>query len=444
MKKIYTLFIALTICSLSIAQTIKVQLESSNGSCNAYTVFEDSYNYVNWTWYNDQSTSLQVDGDTLFALCSGSYFIVHLDYQSTLDTTIFVVDSITPCTGFDVLTETINATGLSSCDGAASASTLGGTPPFSYYWDNTETTPQIQNICIGTYTVTVTDVNQCSAMDTVVIDTTTAGTSPIVVTIITTDETALDSCDGTATVSATGGTPPYSFFHSNEADTTYNTGLCSGVYRLDVTDSLGVQTTIYYLISTAGNVFINNTYSDSTVLDTVAGKVVTNCDIRYESVDSVKVVDYTFFSTEVATATWAVYYLGTVEYITVSYEFTKGNGIYTVLLFVDCVDKASGKFLKATDQIRHTTSSVINNVANVTQKIEGNIYPNPFSDQVTILFTNADTYNIYLSDISGRIILTNTYNKTNTINLDLAHLPQGQYILQVQNQEGVITTKLIK
>ena len=261
----------------------------------------------------------------------------------------------------------------------------------------------------------------------------------------TTDETATDSCDGTVTVSATGGFPPYSYFHTNESDTTYNTGLCAGVHRLDVTDSLGNQITVYYLISTASDVIINDTYVDSTILDTVAGKVVTNCTIRYESVDSAKVVDYTFFSSEVATVTWAVYFLGTVEYITLSYELEKGNGIYTVILFVDCENKAAGKFLKATDQIRHTTSN--NNPSGVNHdlnQIESIIYPNPFSDQITILLNKTDTYRLSLFDITGSMILTRNYKSANTIFLNLSELSQGQYLLQIQNKEGITTKMLVK
>ncbi|HCQ29412.1 MAG TPA: hypothetical protein DIU39_03935, partial [Flavobacteriales bacterium] len=60
-----------------------------------------------------------------------------------------------------------------SNNGAIDLSVSGGTAPFTYSWSNGATTQNISGLSNGTYTVTVTDVNGCSATKTFTIDFTT-------------------------------------------------------------------------------------------------------------------------------------------------------------------------------------------------------------------------------------------------------------------------------
>jgi len=60
---------------------------------------------------------------------------------------------------------TVNATNESAPganDGTATANVTGGTPPYTYAWSNGGTTQTIAGLASGTYTVTVTDANQCT------------------------------------------------------------------------------------------------------------------------------------------------------------------------------------------------------------------------------------------------------------------------------------------
>ncbi|MCC5922443.1 MAG: gliding motility-associated C-terminal domain-containing protein [Crocinitomicaceae bacterium] len=51
--------------------------------------------------------------------------------------------------------------GASSCNGSATVQVTGGTPPFSFQWNDpdNQTTQTASDLCAGTYTVTVTDAN---------------------------------------------------------------------------------------------------------------------------------------------------------------------------------------------------------------------------------------------------------------------------------------------
>lgn len=48
-----------------------------------------------------------------------------------------------------------------ACDGGGFANPNGGTPPYTYLWDNGQTTQTATNLCVGPHTVTVTDANGC-------------------------------------------------------------------------------------------------------------------------------------------------------------------------------------------------------------------------------------------------------------------------------------------
>ncbi len=51
------------------------------------------------------------------------------------------------------------------CDGAASASGSGGQSPYSYSWSNGSASNTINNLCEGSYCVTVTDANGCEEIE---------------------------------------------------------------------------------------------------------------------------------------------------------------------------------------------------------------------------------------------------------------------------------------
>lgn len=51
-------------------------------------------------------------------------------------------------------------------NGTATAFPAGGTPGFTYLWSNAATSATINGLTGGSYTVTVTDTNGCTSVDT--------------------------------------------------------------------------------------------------------------------------------------------------------------------------------------------------------------------------------------------------------------------------------------
>jgi hypothetical protein len=54
-----------------------------------------------------------------------------------------------------------NASCADSNDGSVDLTVSGGTEPYTFHWSNGKTTEDLSNLAIGTYSVTVTDVNGC-------------------------------------------------------------------------------------------------------------------------------------------------------------------------------------------------------------------------------------------------------------------------------------------
>ncbi len=131
---------------------------------------------------------------------------------------------------------TTSSTGvLCSYDSTGSATVVatGGAMPYSYSWSNGDATATANGLIGGTYTVTVTDSLLCSNTTTV----TVAAPSPVAITSTTTGNVCSYDLNGSATITATGGTPGYTYSWSNGGTTTMETGLASGTYTVTVTDA---------------------------------------------------------------------------------------------------------------------------------------------------------------------------------------------------------------
>ncbi len=72
------------------------------------------------------------------------------------------------------------------------------------------------------------------------------------------------------------------------------------------------------------------------------------------------------------------------------------------------------------------------------------LYPNPTNGNFVVdLGDNYNNPKIIITDLSGRIIQSNTYNKTHLVNLRL-EAPAGVYLLIVESEDEKVTMKLIK
>lgn len=136
------------------------------------------------------------------------------------------------CTSVQTVIMHTNVTCFGDANGTASASSFNGTEPYTYLWSNNATTPSINNLTAGIYTVTTTDATDCTA----VVDITIAEPNELTLAIINSGDVLCDASDGFASVAAAGGILGYSYLWSNGDTTTMITDVAAGNYSVTVTD----------------------------------------------------------------------------------------------------------------------------------------------------------------------------------------------------------------
>jgi gliding motility-associated-like protein len=184
---------------------------------------------------------------TATGLCAGTY-----------------VCTITSANGCQTATQTVTITnaggGLTiannpvtnvSCaggsDGSITATSSGGTGPFTFTWNpvvvaNTfGNTSTANNLAVGTYVVTVTDANGCTGSQTF----TLTAPPPLAASLTTTNVLCNGGNSGSAAITGSGGVAPYTFAwspaatNSTAGNTNTGTGLTAQTYNVTVTDANG-------------------------------------------------------------------------------------------------------------------------------------------------------------------------------------------------------------
>lgn len=217
---------------------------SCNGDCDGSAVAAGSGGTAPYTYqWNDLANTTN---DTVTGLCAGIYSVTVTDDNGCVSVSTVVIDEP------DVLAATTTADDVScfgECDGEATAFTLGGTFPYTYQWNDpaNQTTLTAVGLCPGPYEVEITDVNGCVA------------TAPVTIfepTEITIDSVIVDAtcglCNGEITVIPDGGVPGYTYLWGNGETTATISGLCPGVYTVDVTDAIGCTVNFDIAVSNLG------------------------------------------------------------------------------------------------------------------------------------------------------------------------------------------------
>ena len=200
-----------------------------NGTATANPVTGTGPFTYSWSDISGQTTQ------TATGLCAGTYTVTATDAGGCTASSTSIITS--PLSMTVSIAAFGNNSCFNSCDAFATAAVAGGSAPYSYNW-----TPggiagaSVNNLCAGTYTVTVTDANGCTAMTTVVLTQPNA----LLASITSTNVTCFGACNGSATAVYTGGTGPYAFqWTPSFATTPTITSVCAGVQNLTVTDANG-------------------------------------------------------------------------------------------------------------------------------------------------------------------------------------------------------------
>lgn len=452
--------------SLSIDLNISTNascFDSCNGALNIIASGGDSsYNYI-WSGPNGFISS----DSNLTNLCNGEYIITVDDGITTLTDTFniyqpqemisnLVVDSILCYNGIT----------------QAEINVWGGTQPLTYNWSNGDSN-YITNISAGNYSISVTDQNGCSINQSfsltnpdsiltittssevncyggnngsITISITSGGSSNYIFSKdsgityqssnifnnlsagnytflvsdtngclgsayadviqpdqITSNTTAINAscygyCDGSVSATATGGSPPYSYFWTNGTN-----NLCAGFYNVTITDNNGCSAINSAIVNEPSPMPINIWIDGEKI---IATSNFSSYQWYYANGDPIPGA-----TTEIFEPTSVGEY-----YVVV----TNGNCEYTSYII----------------------NYNINNIENPNKEIR--IYPNP-SNGVLIIEGYHNIRNIIVMDYIGNQLLEveNNHNKRSLNTLDLSNFTKGIYFIQIEQNNQIISYKII-
>jgi len=140
-------------------------------------------------------------------------------------------------------------------NGTATVQVTGGSGNYFYNWSNGNVTATANDLAAGIYIVSVSDEGGCLTSVEVNI------TEPalLIAQAVSTDETASGAADGTASVTPSGGTPPFSYAWSNGGTTQTINNLSPDNYTVIVTDQHGCMTEAIVTVSSFNCVLSSNT-----------------------------------------------------------------------------------------------------------------------------------------------------------------------------------------
>ena len=151
------------------------------------------------------------------------------------------------------------------CDGDAMVNVSGGTisTDYNYVWNdpNSQTTPMAIDLCAGNYLVTISDDNNCSTQTNVTINEPTA----INLTLVSSNDVlCYNQCNGSAEVTTSGGSQPFSYAWNNNVFSSINSGLCDGNYSVTVTDANNCSDSLIVNIIQPDSIELSTTTINST------------------------------------------------------------------------------------------------------------------------------------------------------------------------------------
>lgn len=187
-----------------------------------------------YAWSNGATSS------TLSNAVAGNYTLTVTDGNGCSD--VYSYELTQPLAALSISLDGTDVLCFGENTGAVISNVDGGSGGYSYAWNNSANTPNIQNIIAGPYSVQVTDAKGCQINDNIVINQPLA---PLNLTSAIVHVDCYGNNSGSIDVTTTGGTTPFYFSWANSGtivmvDTTEDiSNQVADDYEITVTDDHG-------------------------------------------------------------------------------------------------------------------------------------------------------------------------------------------------------------
>jgi hypothetical protein len=190
--------------------------------------------------YGGPVSGSAAEGVLVNGLPAGGYTVTVMDSKGCVISKTFslsTTDCSVPC---KINLNVIATSGhCGQSDGSATVTASGGSGNYTYLWSTGATTPTITGQPTGVYSVTVRDAVSSTCVSTTQVAIGNEG-GPQLVVLSTTPATCAGAT-GSASVTAMGGSPVYTYLWSNGQSSATLSGVVAGTYSVTVTDQTGCR-----------------------------------------------------------------------------------------------------------------------------------------------------------------------------------------------------------
>lgn len=364
-------------------------------------------------------------GPEITGLCGGEHRLKVTDKKGCTVEEVFLLrqpDALT------IMTRAAAAPSCrGSCDGSLRLQALGGTGTLHYLWSTGDTAPEILDLCQGTYTLTVTDENQCSAQ------TQHSLADP--------EDESLD-LGGSTTICGGQSIALDAGAHWKSQVWGSNTGFTSTTQQVSLTSG----GTYWITVTTHNGCLVRDTFllKTSDELLTANFLVATEASTR----DTLVVIDISWPMPNKSTWTFPDEMIVLEDRGETVYGRFDQQGSYTISLLAtlgDCRDAATKTVTIVNEKENPSESGRLGNESFVTKF---NLYPNPndgafdleidFAEPGPVLLTVWNTLTA-----SPVVVMEDAGSKTYRKHFDLRPLSAGNYTLRMDYETGTRYVRFI-
>ena len=180
------------------------------------------YTYI---WSSTETTK------DISSKAAGTYNVTITDAKSCTKTE---TADITQPTAALASSKVITNVNCGQTTGSVVLTVTGGTAPYTYIWNSTETTKDITNKGAGSYSVTITDNKACTKIETADI---ALLASTLASSKVATNVNCFGQATGSVVLTVTGGAIPYTYLWSSGETTKDISGKAAGNYTVTIADA---------------------------------------------------------------------------------------------------------------------------------------------------------------------------------------------------------------
>ncbi len=285
---------------------------------------------------------------------AGSYTVIVTDANDCKDTVTTVVTQPPVLNASAIAVTNIACNGGST--GAIDISVSGGVSGYTYLWNGGATTQDRTGIPAGSYTVIVTDANDCKDTVTTIVTQPSALSASAVVTNL----GCFGDNTGAIDLTPTGGTPGYTYVWTGGVTTQDRTGIPAGSYTVIVTDANSCKDTVDAIVTQPADIVLQTVTGGGAYCAGAGGKEIalsgSETGVNYQLYNGINTVGAPVAGT------------GSI----ISFGNQTVAGTYTVVAknaTTNCVKNMSGSvaiIVNPIPDVNATTDRVLCNTANLS------------------------------------------------------------------------------